>query len=80
MGMPRGLIHATAYYNKLAALEDWRRQVDRAARLGRLDLVAQYVFNPLDHGWRYIDKRMADLRHELDTHESIVPPAEIHGA
>lgn len=70
--MTRGLARLTAYANKLEALADWRRQVERAARHGTngLEILGPHVFDPLKAGWRTIDKHMAALRAELDDYES----------
>lgn len=61
MGMPRGLIKATAYYNNLAAWEDWHKLAKEASQKGYHDLVAQFQ-PPESAGWRRVDKAIAKLR------------------
>lgn len=65
MGMPRGLIKATNYYNKIEAWNDWRNMAQRAMDADKADLVAKYEPKP-DAGWRTIDKCKAKLRAELE--------------
>jgi hypothetical protein len=61
MGMPRGLIKATAYYNKIEAWKDWKRVAQQAIDAGASDLVDKYQ-PEADAGWRTIDK----CRHKLE--------------
>ena len=65
MGMPRGLIRATNYYNKIEAWNDWRKMAQRAIDAGKAELAEKYQPKP-DAGWRTIDKCIAKVRAELE--------------
>lgn len=60
MGMPRGLIKATNFYNKIEAWNDWRLVAQQAVLVGKGELVEKYQPKP-DAGWRTIDKQRRKL-------------------
>lgn len=62
--MPRGLIKATNYYNKIEAWKDWNRLADQAVAAGKTELALKH--RPPDNaGWRTIDKQRHKLEAEL---------------
>ncbi len=69
MGMPRGLIKATAYYNTLAAWDDWRKLAAQATQAGHADLVAQ-CRPPEGAGWCKVDRAIAKLKAALAAQQS----------
>jgi hypothetical protein len=62
MGMPRGLIKATAYYNKIEALKDWQKLADE---INDPEVTEKYKPLPTD-GWKTVDKKIAKMRAERE--------------
>jgi hypothetical protein len=56
MGMPRGLIKSTNYWNRVEAWKDWEKAASAAPEL------AKQFQPPADAGWRTIDKCIEKLR------------------
>lgn len=56
MGMPRGLIKATAYYNNIEARKDWARIA------AQYPAIAARFAPPENAGWRKIDRAIAKVR------------------
>ena len=62
MGMPRGLIKATAYYNKVEALLDY----DKLSKM-HPEIAKQYPIST-NWGWRRIDRQTLNLRLGIERH------------
>lgn len=71
MGMPRGLIKATAYFNNLEAWKDWQKIKEQAIAAGLADL-AEQLQPPEEAGWRKVDKAKAKLRKAIQEREEQV--------
>lgn len=65
MSMPKGLIKANNYYNRLAAWQDWNDLAKRMRAAGHADLVEKYL-PAKDAGWRKIDKAIAALKQAVN--------------
>ncbi|HYE72622.1 MAG TPA: hypothetical protein VEF04_04790 [Blastocatellia bacterium] len=63
--MPRGLIKANSYYNRIEAVKDWNSLAQKAITAGRGDLIEQCKYKE-SAGWRAIDKQTAKLRAALE--------------
>lgn len=59
--MPRGLIKATAYYNNVAAWQDWFAIATQAEDNGMAEAVAK-VKPEIGDGYRKVDKAIDKLR------------------
>lgn len=59
--MPRGLIKATAYYNNVAAWQDWFAIATQAEAAGLGDAVVR-VKPEIGDGYRKVDKAIGKLR------------------
>ena len=65
--MAWGLIKASNYYNKIEAIKDWQRLVERAELLGRSDLVGKFQYKE-SAGVKTIDRQAMKLKEALDEH------------
>jgi hypothetical protein len=61
MGMPKGLVKATAFYNRISAQADWQKLAAEMTAIGFADLVAECQ-PPEGASWRKIDKASARLK------------------
>ena len=68
MGMPKGLVKTTAYFNTVAAREDWRKLAAEVTAAGFADLVVAHQ-PPEGAGWRKIDRAIAKLKAAVATRQ-----------
>lgn len=60
----RGLIKATAYYNKIEAWKDWRKLAGQHPEL------ATQFQPPADAGWKRIDNATGKLRKAIEANNA----------
>ena len=72
MGMPRGLVKATAHHNNLAAWADWRKLVAEVTAAGFANLAAEHQ-PPEGAGWRKMDRASARLKAAFARHQQPGP-------